>query len=76
MNKSYVDVMNRGMQCLVERLGIVEAEQFIYLVKAEQFNYTDWQRRHFDDMDRDEMDAAMLEYAQMHPFQGDASAII
>ena len=76
MNKSYVDVMNRGMQCLVERLGIVEAEQFIYLVKAEQFNYTEWQRRYFDDMDRNEIDSAMLEYAQTHPFQGDPSAVV
>ncbi len=34
MNRSSVDVMNRGMQCLMEKLGIVEAEQL---------DYTKWQ---------------------------------
>ena len=32
MNRSSIDVMNRGMQCLMEKLGIVEAEQFIYQI--------------------------------------------
>ena len=55
MNRSSIDVMNRGMQCLMEKLGIVEAEQFIYLVKAEQLDYTKWQREHFDEMSKEEI---------------------
>lgn len=76
MNRSSVDVMNRGMQCLMEKLGIVEAEQFIYLVKAEQLDYTKWQREHFDNMSREEIEANMLNYAKKNPFRGDPKVVI
>ena len=35
-----VDAMN----LLVKGLGEVEAERFIYLVKSDTFDYTEWQR--------------------------------
>lgn len=76
MNKSNNDVMCRGMDCLVERLGIVEAEQFVYLVKADQFDYTEWQRKYFDTISREELDYRIKEYAKAHPFQGDRTVII
>lgn len=76
MNRSSVDVLNRGMQCLMEKLGIVEAEQFIYLVKAEQLDYTKWQREHFDSMSREEIEKNMLNYANKNPFKGDPKAVI
>lgn len=67
MNRSSVDVMNRGMQCLMEKLGIVEAEQL---------DYTKWQREHFDNMSREEIETNMLNYAKRNPFTGDPKAII
>lgn len=76
MNRSSVDVMNRGMQCLMEKRGIVETEQFIYLVKSEQLDYTKWQREHFDNMSREEIETNMLNYAKRNPFTGDPKAII
>ena len=76
MNRSSIDVMNRGMQCLMEKLGIVEAGQFIYLVKAEQLDYTKWQREHFDEMSKDETEAKMLDYEQKNPFKGDPKVVI
>ena len=39
-NTLRVDAMN----LLVKGLGEVEAERFIYLVKREGFDYTEWQR--------------------------------
>ena len=76
MNRSSIDVMNRGMQCLMEKLGIVEAEQFIYLVKAEQLDYTKWQREHFDKMSKEEIEENMLNYANNNPFKGNPKVII
>jgi len=35
-----VDIMNRGMECLTEALGVVEAEQFISIIIREKFDYT------------------------------------
>ena len=46
-----VALLSRGMECLVEAMGIVEAEYFIAAVQREKFDYTKWQREHFDNMD-------------------------
>jgi hypothetical protein len=43
-----------GMKILAERLGAVEAERFIALMKREPFDYTEWQRNLFGDMPLDE----------------------
>ena len=42
-----------AMNLLLKGLGEVEAERFIYLIKRESFNYTEWQRTLWDDMDVD-----------------------
>ncbi len=41
---SNASVMDRGMQCLLEQLGVVETEQFISTIIREKFDYTKWQR--------------------------------
>jgi hypothetical protein len=37
-------VRKKGMDALFESLGRVDAERFIYLLRAEDFDYTEWQR--------------------------------
>ena len=44
-----------AMNLLVKGLGEVEAERFIYLVKRECFNYTEWQRGLWSDKTVDEV---------------------
>lgn len=39
-----------GMKALMEKLGMVEAERFIMLIRRESFNYTHWQENLFDGM--------------------------
>lgn len=48
---STIELLSRGMECLVESLGIVDAEYFIAAVRRERFDYTKWQSEHFDKMD-------------------------
>lgn len=38
-----------GMDVLVEKLGLVEAERFIMLIKRESFDYTRWRENQFND---------------------------
>ena len=45
-----IELLSRGMECLVESLGIVDAEYFIAAVRRERFDYTKWQSEHFDKM--------------------------
>lgn len=37
MTTSTVEIMNKGMKCLTEAMGIVEAEQFISIIMREKF---------------------------------------
>ena len=46
-----VELLSRGMKCLVQNMGVVDAEYFIAAVQRERFDYTKWQREHFDGMD-------------------------
>jgi hypothetical protein len=50
-NALRVDAMN----LLVKGLGEVEAGRFIYLVKSERFDYTEWQRNLWNDKTIDEV---------------------
>ena len=40
MNDSVL--LDSGMNLLVEHLGMVEAERFIYLLNCDRFDYTRW----------------------------------
>ncbi len=37
-------IMSSGMKCLVEKLGIVEAEMFISMIRESTFDYTEWRQ--------------------------------
>ena len=44
-----------AMNLLVKGLGEIEAERFIYLMKREDFDYTEWQRDLWPDKSIDEV---------------------
>jgi len=48
-------IKSDGMRILAEKLGIIEAERFITLVLREPFDYTDWQRNLYGNMDVKEL---------------------
>ena len=48
MMESMTEIMNKGMKCLTQHLGSIEAEQFISIIIREKFDYTKWQREYFD----------------------------
>lgn len=63
-----IDIMNKGIDCLLEKLGVVETEQFISIIIREQFDYTKWQQQQFDSMDPDEFSQNAIAYAKKNPF--------
>ena len=71
-----VDILNSGMQCLTEKLGIVDAERFISVIIRERFDYTKWQRSHFDGMSPEAFNEAAAEYAKEHPYKGNAKVVL
>jgi len=46
---STVEILDKGMKCLMEHLGIVDAEYFISAVKRENFDYTEWRKTAFNE---------------------------
>ena len=74
MNTS--EVMNKGMECLVQHLGLVDAEYFISVIIREQFDYTKWQREYFDRMPNAQLHEEAVAYAKAHPCRGSAQEII
>ena len=67
--------MNKGMECLKDNLGIVDAEMFISLVIRVKFDYTRWQREYFDKMEPDRFNKEAVNYAKEHPFNGKAQRL-
>ena len=71
-----IELYSRGMRGLRELLGSVDAEEFIALVKSDQFDYTVWQRKHFDAKTPEQISREAREYTEQHPFSGDESALV
>jgi hypothetical protein len=51
--ESNTTIRAEGMKILAEKLGIVNAERFITLIKREPVNYTEWQRCLYKDVPLD-----------------------
>ena len=66
MKYNTAEIMEKGMTCLVERLGVVDAEHFISVVLRERFDYTKWQREHFDHVSPKEFLDAAFSYDEEH----------
>ena len=56
-------LLSKGMDCLTENLGLVEAERFIALINVEPFDYTQWRRDNlFKNMSVEELSHAAMEF--------------
>ncbi len=75
MTDSMNELMCRGMECLTEALGVVEAEEFINLIIRERFDYTQWQRTYFDKLSPGEFLQNALAYSKAHPYTGPAQRL-
>ena len=42
--RSDYELRDKGMRILADRLGLVEAERFIALMRIEPFDYTQWRQ--------------------------------
>ena len=75
MNTSTAEILNKGMTALIERLGEIDAEQFITIIMRERFDYTKWHSQHFDNFTLDEYMDQAVNFEKKHPFRGNAQRI-
>ena len=64
--------MNKGMKCLMEQMGIIEAERFISVIIRVKFDYTKWQRDYFDAKTPEEISIEATNFEMAQPFTGNA----
>jgi hypothetical protein len=61
-------LIDKGIKCLTDGLGLLEAEQFIYVLLSQPFDYTEWRKDHlFTGMSVDEISAAADTYCRENP---------
>ena len=66
MNDS-ATIVNKGMNCLLEKLGVLDTEIFISHLLREPFDYTKWRRDNlYDDMSLHELNQKAAKYAKEH----------
>ena len=70
-----IDIMDKGFACLVDTLGVINAERFIAAIKRESFDYTVWRREYFDNMGLEKINNEATDYAKKHPHQGQGNKI-
>ncbi|MBQ3337091.1 MAG: hypothetical protein IJG80_06780 [Selenomonadaceae bacterium] len=54
------------MDCLMDNLGIIEAERFVSLVWKERDKYNKW-KQEYDNMSDEEWLAGLEKYVKQHP---------
>jgi len=62
-----VEIMDKGIKCLLEALGTVETEKFISAILREKFDYTEWRKNFFDDIDAKKFNESAANYAKLNP---------
>ena len=69
------EIMRKGMECLKEGLGEIEAEEFISILMREKFDYTKWHSTAFDNMTLKELNEQAVDYNKQNPHTGNAKII-
>ena len=68
MSENSATLMTKCMNAVRREVGDADAERFVYLMLNEGFDYTKWQREHYDAMPPDELKGAIIENGKAHPF--------
>lgn len=60
-----VALLDKGMKCLTSELGLLEAEQFVYTLLSQPFDYTEWRKNNlFEGMSVTELSKAADKYCK------------
>ena len=55
-------ILNEGMNCLLDKLGVLETEIFISHLLREPFDYTAWQKEHYATISVHELNQKAVDY--------------
>ena len=64
---STAEILDTGINYLIEKMGIIETERFISVLIKEKNDYTKWRRQYFDNISSDEFQDAAVTYGKANP---------
>ena len=76
MDANTMQIIEKGISCLQEHLGLIEMETFISVIQREKFDYTKWHQNFADTIDGEELDRLCKKSAEKNPFQSNHAKII
>ena len=59
-------ILNEGMKCLLDKLGVLETEIFISHLLREPFDYTAWQKEHYAAISVRELNQKAVDYMKVN----------
>ena len=61
------EIWSKGMDCLFDNLGFIDAQKFIVMVNSRKTDYTEWKDENlFKDISEEEFIKNAVEYAKTH----------
>ncbi|MBR1728600.1 MAG: hypothetical protein IJ728_03645 [Selenomonadaceae bacterium] len=64
------EIWSKGMDCLFDNLGFIDAQKFIVMVNSRKTDYTEWKDENlFKDMSEEEFIKNAVEYAKTHDLE-------
>ena len=60
-------VMEKGINILLENLGVLDTELFISTLLKEPFDYTEWSRKHYSNVNLHEFNKRAVEFDKNNP---------
>jgi hypothetical protein len=60
-------VMEKGINVLLKNLGVLDTELFISTLLKEPFDYTEWSREYYADVDLHKFNMRAAEYDRNNP---------
>lgn len=59
------EIWNKGLECLFDNLGFIDAQKFIVMVNSRKSDYTEWRRENlFENMSEGEFLENAIKYAK------------
>ncbi len=56
-------IKHEGFNALTDKLDIVEVERFIAILNREQFDYTEWRKKLWEDLSVEELSEKAMKYS-------------
>ena len=63
------EMMILGMQCIVDKYGLINAEKFVNAIRESCPDYTIWRKDLFEGMSLDDYNNAAKAYLASNPFE-------